>query len=172
MAAPEFVPLKPTSAKAYSSPPRRGRSWSPTRPAEVVGAAQPTGKALGVQGPDQGYALVLANRLRGELKLRAGEKADDVIAGAVGIAMRRASLYGRAPVMHDVRLALNLFGFLSDDPDPALVGLRQHAFEEVSSHHHYFESRELVAMVPEASLRLTPEQVLARTSDWRELLGR
>lgn len=172
MAAPEFVPLKPSSAKAYTSPPRRPDSWSPTRPAEVVGAPQPTGKALGVQGPDQGYALVLAKRLRSELSLRPGESADDVIAGVVGIAMRRASLYGRAPVMHDVKVALHLFGFLSDDADPALVGLRKELFEEVSSHHHYFEARELSAMVPDSSLRLSPEQVAARSNDWRELLGR
>ena len=172
MATPQFVLSKPSNSKAYSSPPRRADSWSASRPAEVVGAPQPAGKAFGTQGPDQGYALVLANRLRSDLKLRAGESADDVIAGSVGVAMRRASLYGRAPVMHDVRVALNLFGFLSDEVDPALADLRKHLFEEVSSHHHYFESRELATMVPETSLRLSPDQIVARSKDWRELLGR
>ena len=112
MAAPEFVPVRPgPKDKAYESPPRRLGSWLPDRPAELVDEGfQPEGVALGWQGPDQGYALLLARRFEDQFVLTAGEHVDDVIAGTVAIATRRASLFGRAPVIHDLRVAFELFG--------------------------------------------------------------
>src|SRR5512145_1739173 len=90
MAAPEYVPLRPgRTDKAYESPPRRPESWLALRPAEVVDdGEQPEGRDLGYQGPDQGYALKLANAQRDKLRLTEGEHADDVIAGFVAIALR------------------------------------------------------------------------------------
>jgi hypothetical protein len=157
---------------AYESPPRRLGSWLAQRPAELVDEGfQPDGGSLGYQGPDQGYALLLANRSRAKLALVPHEAADDVIEGIVAIALRRASSYGRAPVVHDITLALELFGFLDDEPDPELVEFRRPVFEELSNHHHYFEVRHLAACIPESTLRLTPAEVRARRADWRSLLG-
>ena len=86
------------------------------RPGELDGP-QPEGTRLGFQGPDQGYALKLADeRIRPRLQLSRGEHADDAISGCVGIAMRRASLYGRAPVIHDLTIAFTIWGYL--DPSP------------------------------------------------------
>jgi hypothetical protein len=173
MSAPEFVPVKAgRREKNYESPPRRPQPWLAERPAEIYRDGQPDGEALGVQGPDQGYALRLANRLRDELKLTAGESANDAVKGCLGIALRRASLYGRAPMIHDLRLAFNLFGFRHDDTDPELVALRKPLFAEVASPHHYFEAREIATMVPESTLRLSHTEVEARRRDWRTLLGR
>lgn len=115
--------------------------------------------------------LSLARRFEDKLTLAAGEHEKDALAGAVGIALKRASLYGRAPVVHDLTIALTVWGFLGEAPDD-LVALRSHLFEEVWHPHHYDELRQLVDLVPEATLRLTPAQVTeAHRADWRSLIG-
>jgi hypothetical protein len=63
-------------------------------------------------------------------------------------------LFGRAPSIHDVRLALNLWGFLEDAP-AELKATRRAAFSGVG--HDYVVQRDLVDGIPEASLRLKPE---------------
>jgi hypothetical protein len=172
MAAPKFAPLDPTAhPRGYESPPYVPEPWLPDRPAEVEGR-QPTGPALGYQGPDQGYALSLASRVRPKLALATGESADDAIAGVVAIATRRASLYGRAPVMHDLTIALTVWGFLDPSPPADLVARRRELFLGVGSDHGYFEASRIADMVPESTLRLTPDQARAAApANWRELTG-
>jgi len=172
MAAPKFAPLDPTAhPRGYESPDHVPDPWMADRPAEVVGL-QPTGRALGYQGPDQGYALTLAARLRPRLELAAGETADDALAGAVAIATRRASLYGRAPVMHDLTIPLTAWGFFDPTPPAELVARRRELFTGVGGHHGYSEAREIADLVPEATLRLTPDQTAAEyPARWRELTG-
>ena len=143
----------------------------PDRPGEVVGEGQPVGQALGVQGPDQGYALTLAHRLVPELKLAEGEHVEDVVAAGVSVALRRAALYGRAPVVHDLRVAFGAFGYLDDAPEQ-LIEHRRPLTAGLGHHHHYVESRHLATSVPETTLRMTPEAVRAKVAtDWRTLLG-
>lgn len=172
MAAPEHVPVdRSQPVRAYESPPRRPESWLSDRPAEVVEDGQPRGDRLGNQGPDQGYALLLARRFEGKLTLGSGEHEKDALAGAVGVALKRASLFGRAPVVHDLTIALTIWGFLGEAPKE-LVELRTHLFEEVWHPHHYAELRGVVDLVPEAVLRMTPAQATeAHRADWRSLLG-
>jgi hypothetical protein len=172
MAAPEHVPVdRNRSVRAYESPPRRPDPWLSERPGEVVHDGQPRGDRLGHQGPDQGYALRLARRFEGKLQLSAGEHEKDALAGAVAVALKRASLFGRAPVIHDLTVALTVWGFLGEAPKE-LVEARRHLFEEVSHPHHYAELRRIVDLVPAATLRLTPEYAAERHgADWRELLG-
>ena len=168
MAAPEYVPIKPMDdVRSYESPPRRPDPWKADRPGDLVGA-QPTGDRLGSQGPDQGYALKLAHDVFEPL-LRSGEvDALDAVAGCVAIALKRASIFGRAPIAHDLRLAFNLFGFLDDSPPSELADLRRRVFEGVSHPHHYGEARSIADAVPESTLRRSHEDVSA--ADWRELL--
>ena len=80
--------------------------------------------------------LSLARRFEGKLTLTPGEHEKDALAGAVGVALKRASIFGRAPVIHDLTVALTIWGFLDDVPRE-LVELRRHLFEEVSHPHHY-----------------------------------
>ena len=71
MAAPKYVPTLPTdSPRTYGSPDHVPDDWRPVRPGDLDGA-QPRGPQLGTQGPDQGYALKLANLLRPALRLAA-----------------------------------------------------------------------------------------------------
>jgi hypothetical protein len=172
VAAPEHVPVDRTQpVRAYESPPRRPEPWRSDRPAEVVEAGQPRGQLLGNQGPDQGYMLSLARRFQGKLTLTAGEHEKDALAGAVGVALKRASIFGRAPVVHDLTIALTIWGFLGEAPSE-LIALRKPLFEEVWHPHHYSALRRLVDLVPEETLRMSPGQVTeAHRAAWAPLLG-
>ncbi len=167
MAAPEYVPvpLADQPRQALDLPPPR--RWMADRPGDLD-RGQPLGPKLGRPGPDQGYALKLADLIRDRVKVAGGEHVEDALAGAVAVALKRASLFGRAPVMHDLELALRMWGFLDDDPPPDLVELRRELFAGAA--HHYWEQRAITDLVPEATLRLTPAQVAERLSDWRSLL--
>jgi hypothetical protein len=123
---------------------------------------------LGSQGPDQGYALRLAQLFVDRLKLAEGEHKADVMAGCIPIAIRRASLFGRAPVIHDLELAFGIWGFLSDAPAELLAYRREWFF---GAGHDYWRQREIANEIPEATLRLTPTEAMSRLGNWRELLG-
>ncbi len=151
MAAPDYVPTDPTEkVRTYSSPPRRGDSWVADRPGDLDGP-QPSGPRLGAQGPDQGYALTLAHLFDGQLHL-GGVHHDDAVAGCVAVATKRSALFGRGPVVHDLRSAFTMFGFLDDAPAAELVTLRENLFAQVHSHHHYRERRAIADLVPDAVL--------------------
>ncbi len=171
MAAPRFVPTKAIdTTRIYTSPPRRPGSWMQDRPAELL-FGQPRGDRLGDPGPDQGYGLILAEQFRDQLSLRPGEHPDDAIAGCLAVALRRASLFGRAPIIHDLRVAFTVWGFLDETAPDELVAVRRGLFEEVASSHQYVEQRNLADAVPESVLRLPPDEVTRRhADDWRSLL--
>lgn len=171
MAAPRHarVPVV-ESPRYYESPDHVPASWVPGRPGEIDGR-QPAGERLGYQGPDQGYVITLAERARHKVRIQTGEDIDDVLRGCSLVALRRASLFGRAPVVHDLTLALHVWGFLSDAPPSDLVVARRELFAGVSSHHHYKEGRAIADMVPESTLRMTPDQVAVRLGEWKQLTG-
>lgn len=171
MAAPEYVPTDPTARlRAYSSSPRRPESWVANRPGEMVDG-QPRGDRFGTPGPDLGFALKIARTFTDRLHLTERETHDDAVAGCVAVAMKRASLFGRAPVVHDLTVAFTLWGFLGEAP-AELVALRHRLFEGVGHAVHYVHRRELVDAVPESTLRLTPAQVTeTHRRDWRSLLA-
>jgi hypothetical protein len=172
MAAPKFAPESPTEhPRSYASPPVVPAAWEPGRKAEIVGF-QPEGPLLGYPGPDQGYALMLAKRIVPRLQLREGERVDDVTAGCVALATRRASLFGRAPVGHDLTVAFTVWGFLDANPPAELAALRRDLFEGIAGGHHYTSRRHVVDLVPESTLRHTPAQIAAAYPErWKELLG-
>lgn len=167
MAAPDHVPV-PLADRARQGevlPP--ARRWTATRPADLQGR-QPTGHLLGNPGPDQGYGLALAQKFAGRLHLAPGETEADALAGCTAVALRRASMFGRAPLIYDFDLAFSVWGLLGDAPED-LVAFRKPLFAGAS--HHYAHQREIADQVPEATLRLTAAAVGARLSDWRTLLG-
>lgn len=171
MAAPEFVPTAPLErVRSYDSPPWRGAPWFADRPGEIEGL-QPTGDQLGVPGPDQGYALRLANRYRGRLHLHEGESEADALTGATAVAMKRSALLGRAPVIHDITAALTVWGFLDPNPAPELVEIRRELFAEVHHSVHYTERRRIVDSVPDEVLR-RPHGAIAQRyrAGWRSCL--
>lgn len=173
MAAPKFAPVPPIDdSRSYESPRVVPPTWMPDRPAEIDGF-QPVGPRLGHQGPDQGFALKIANTLRPKLQIGEGLSADDAIKGCLGIALRRASLFSRAPVVHDLTIAFTAWGFLDPNPPAELVALRRTRFAGLAhGAHSYEQARALVDDVPEATLRSTPAQVASRyPAAWRDLVG-
>lgn len=172
MAAPRFSPTPVVdTTRTYGSPDVVPAAWCPDRPGEVVGF-QPTGNGLGYQGPDQGFALKIARGFTDRLQLQPGEHASDAIGGCLGIALRRASMFSRAPVVHDLTIAFTIWGFLDANPPAELVEARRGLFAGLGHGHHYTEGRALADMAPEATLRMNPQQVAAAyPAGWRSLVG-
>ena len=73
--------------------------------------------------------------------------------------------------MHDFTIAFTLFGFLDEQADDELVAVRRRLFEEVANSHHYAEQRTIADVVPDATLRLSVDEVRSRTAaGWAGLL--
>jgi hypothetical protein len=159
-------------ARGYGSPDHVPGSWVPDRPGEIHGF-QPSGQQLGFQGPDQGFGIKLANTFRSKIRVSSGELVDDALSGCLGIGLRRASMFSRAPVIHDFTVAFTAWGFLDSTPSDDLVSARQPLFEGLANiAHHYREARCLVDMMPESTLEMSPQQVTAAyPGRWRELVG-
>lgn len=169
VAAPSFVPLIPGSSKHYESPPRRAGSWGADRPGDLAHLPS-TGYGLGQPGPGQGYALKLVKAYQEEVRLTSGERWEDAAAGAVVVALKRASLFGRAPVKADLEIAFRIWGFLDDAPAD-LLKVRQDAFSHIDNSHNYTEARRLADSVYANALCQSAEEVAAaHTSDWRSLI--
>lgn len=171
MAAPEYVPTVPERlVRSYSSPPWRPESWFADRPAEVHGR-QPLADGLGNPGPDPGYALLLASRFKGRLTLLEGEHEADALTGATAIAIKRAAIFGRAPILHDIRVGLTVWGFLDPSPPAPLVTLRREWFEEVHLTIHYPLLRRITDAVPISVLRRPHDAIAKRYEvNWRSCL--
>lgn len=171
MTQPKFVPAAPgenvrrgdQNDVPYPVP----EGWEALRPAEINGVTQPEGPLLGSAGPDQGYGLKLARRLKDELLLTEHEHAEDAVAGCLGTALKRARLYGRAPVIYDFQLAYTLWGFMGEPPAD-LVAYRKPLFEAAS--HHYEVQRAITDAVADSTLRMTPADVATRIGEWRTLI--
>ena len=141
------------------------RGWRADRPGDLV-AGQPTGELLGHPGPNVGYAVTLANRLRDKITLSAHESMDDALAVISELGMKRAASYGRAPTMADVETASKLLGY-QGEVEPAFAEWRTAALH--GAQHEYDVRRALVGAVPEAVLRMPP-QVPALLEEFRTAL--
>ncbi len=162
MAAPRHVRVEPLSVvRSYSSPEVTPRRWRAARPGDLA-AGQPTGALRGHQGPDQGYAYGLAHLFDDRVYLTEREDRDDVDAGCVAVALKRASIFGRAPVVWDLEAGYLAFGFLDQRPPAELVARREPLFEGAAEAHHYQHVRELVACVPTEVLSLTHPEIRRR----------
>jgi hypothetical protein len=174
MTQPKFAPVAESGEvrEAYKLP--VAGEWISHRPSDYKPAPRAAHRPnTGIPGPDQGYALHLAERFRDRLVLTDAEHSEDVSTAATVIGLRRAALYGRGPVSHDIELALRLFGYLDGVPSATLVEARERLVSGIA--HDYWQQRDLADLVPEATLRLTPAQVReALTADpgaWRILTG-
>jgi hypothetical protein len=153
----------------YESPPWSFDPWTADRPADLA-AGQPRAPHYGNQGPDQGFVLKLARNFEDTLVLSEREAHDDAVAGCQGVALKRASLFGRAPVIYDLTVAFTVWGYLHEAPAD-LVDIRRSLFEQAANPHHYAERRRITDLVPEATLRLLPAEAEAHhRADWGALL--
>lgn len=167
MSAPEYVP------HGLADRPRRGeplpapKSWRAVRPGDLAGR-QPAGPKFGSPGPDQGYVLRLLPLFDDRVVL-GGHDRHDVDAGAVAVALKRASILGRAPVVHDVEVGYRVWGFLDEAPSDQ-ASARHDLFDGAA--HSYRNQREITSKVPPEHLRRPPVDVAERhRTDWRSLLS-
>ena len=168
MAQPEFVPVPDIDEVRPGDLLPPAVRWQADRPGEVVNGAEMSGDGFGVPGPDQGYALFLAKRFYDKLELVEGEHRADVVAGCLGVATKRAAIFGRGPVIYDWEVAFTVWGFLGGAPT-VVMQARKELFAEAA--HHYWKRRAIADAVPEATLRLTPAVLKAQLSSGAELLN-
>lgn len=166
MTQPDYVPLADTDRVRPSDRLPAPLAWAPDRPGDLDEQRPPEGRLFGAAGPDLGYGMKLANRLRPQLVVPEGESVDDAVAACFACGARRASAWGRAPVIHDLRWAYTLWGFLGPAPE-ALVAFRAPRVRGAA--HDYTVQRAVVDAVAPAALTLTPDQVAQRLGAWREL---
>lgn len=167
MTQPDHVPMQATDRirpSALLPPPKQ---WYLDRPGEQLALVPPTGPRFGTTGPDTGYGLKLAKRFEGKLVLEDGEHQEDAIAGCFACGARRASHFGRAPVIFDMQWAFGMWGFLGGAPAD-LLEWRKPRFRGAAE--HYWDQREIVDAVKVEALRLTPAQVLEGLSNWKDML--
>ena len=72
-------------------------------------------------------------------------------------------------MVHDLRIAYTLFGFLDEQAPQDLIEFRTEKFAEVHYSFHYFERRAIADMVNNETLMQTPDEVATRyRADWRD----
>jgi hypothetical protein len=168
MAQPDYVPLQTADRVRRDEKMPAPDGWKADRPGDHILPGQPMGTHLGTPAPDAGYGLKLANRLADKLRPSEGISNDDVIAGILGVGLKRAGVFGRAPVQQDFELAATIWGFLGQAPAD-LVTFRKPLFSSCS--HNYWDTRDIADKVPEATLRMTLAQVSSIWPNWKQLLS-
>jgi hypothetical protein len=140
------------------------RSWRANRPGDL-GAEPPNGTLRGRPGPNVGYGYTLAERAREQFRLVPHEDIHDALSVVAEIAMKRAALLGRAPVMADVELAMALLGY-DGSADARFAAARAHAVRGAA--HDYPLRRALVDSVPDSLLDQGPAELGGDIARWRE----
>lgn len=149
--------------------------WYTDRPGDfAVAPDQPDRDAggVGAPGPDQGYALKLIPLLRDELRVSERENIEDAERLVVGIGLKRASLFSRAPILTDLRIAAVIWGLLDAQAPAELVAERAPRIESLR---HWIETyprlRAAIDTVPTETLRGSLDEVTAAyQADWRSQL--
>ncbi|MGC8511716.1 MAG: hypothetical protein ACP5P1_01550 [Acidimicrobiales bacterium] len=167
MTQPAHVPVLPTDRVRSSRILPAPRPWKLGRPGETGDREAPSGPRLGSAGPDLGFGLKLASRLADRVVLADGEDLHDVVAGCFACASRRASHYGRAPVVFDVEWSYGLWGYLDQAPTD-LVDWRRPLFRGAS--HDYWDQRRIADAVKVEALGMTPHDVRKDLASWKERL--
>jgi hypothetical protein len=144
------------------------RPWRADRPgdaaAAVAGTAHPEGALRGRPGPNVGFGYTLAQRAHDRFQLAAHEDAHDAVSVVAEVGMKRASAFGRAPVMADIELAMALLGY-DGSADAGFAAWRARAVHDAA--HHYPLRRAIVDSVPDELLARPVADRGAAISQWR-----
>jgi len=140
------------------------RPWRAARPGDLA-AGQPEGTLLGSPGPNVGYALGLVDRAAASMTLAEHEHRDDATAVTAELAMRRAARFGRAPVVADARVAIELLGY-DGSADRDFADWRARVIQGAG--HEYTRRRAVVDAVPEEAL--APSDVAAHVAETRRVM--
>jgi hypothetical protein len=140
------------------------RSWKATRPGDLA-PGWVEGPLLGRPGPNVGYSYTLAERAADRLRLNPNEHAHDAIAVIAEIAGKRATLFGRAPVIGDIDAAFTLLGY-DGSADAEFAETRAHLVHDAA--HDYPRRRTIVDSVPDDLLRRRSSELKGLVGAWRD----
>ena len=170
MAAPKYVPPPVQQTKYYQSTAKIRHSSGVERPAEIyIHNANEAG--TGHPGPDQGYALRLVKDFKDKIFLFPGEHWQDASEVAVLTALKRASLFGRAPCAHDIEAGLWIWGYLDSNPEDQLIEIRKGNFGHIGSGHNYLKRRYVSDAVSSSSLKRPLDQIrMDYGKSWRTMI--
>ena len=156
MTQPDYVPVASGSQLRQVEPLAIPEGWTASRPSELAPlkvSAVEQGKLLGTPSPDSGFALKLARIRVHKLELGVGEHLEDVERAVAAIAIKRAALFSRAPVIHDVDFAITLLGYDESDIPEAVLAHRKSVVSGVS--HDYFKMRRMLEAIGPETLAAT-----------------
>ncbi|MBT8198255.1 MAG: hypothetical protein HKN01_10480 [Acidimicrobiia bacterium] len=146
--------------------------WSPARPGELNRPEDvPWGGAFGTPGPDTGFVY----RLLAESAYEPGdgERGADVMAALAAVAGARASHFGRAPTVTDVKVAALILGYEADGmPQAVLDGLaadRGAWFADIA--HKPGKARMLVGAIDLEVLAMGPDEIWPRVAAGERLVA-
>lgn len=164
-AVPEDSPRQEQNlAPGVSLPPARPSAGG--RPGEVAGP-WPRGAGFGSPGPNVGFALTLVARAHLRITLAPNEHEGDAHALVAAVAMKRASLFGRAPVAADVSCALLILGY----EGPASGDFVEwRILAGIDAAHDYRPGLDICARVSPEDLRLDPRDLAPRAKAIHEHL--
>lgn len=163
MTQPRFTPIEARDSvrpAKHLGPPQ---PWVLHRPGEHRKESSGLQRRVGAAGPDQGYALLLAEHLRDSVVLGHGEQIDDALAVTVQTALRRAARLGRAPVRADIETALTLLSYRDPISDDA-VAIRRSVVSGAA--HDSWRCREIAESIPDDVLVLDPAAAAAFAIEW------
>lgn len=167
MTQPEYVPLNAADRVRAVERLPPAKPWRPDRPSELTTPGLPVGPRLGSPGPDLGYGMKLARMLLDKIVVPDGEDDHDAFAACFAVGAKRASVFGRAPVIYDFQVAYTLWGWMPGAPAD-LVAFRRPLFRGAS--HEYDTQRDIADRTPPETLAMSPAEAEASLSDWRSLL--
>ncbi len=142
-------------------------SWSRPRTGTVTPHDRSARHLLGTPGPGQGYALLLVREKASKIVIAEGEHHEDVVIGLSALIGKRATAFGRSPIVYDVDFFVQLFGF-DGTADADLLEFRKMYFKGAG--HSYIVQRQLADAIPESTLKLVPD-ALSSVKDWRQLFS-
>lgn len=152
--------------------PDPARAWVPSRPGELGGPEDMKwGNGFGTNGPDAGYALLLAKQR--DLDLADGEHRENADAAVAAVAAARSSLFGRGPTGKDIDLALVLLGYDKGSvPKETAANLGEDRLGWFTgAAHHPAKLVDFIAKLPSDTLRLTAAEARGRMASGETLIA-
>jgi hypothetical protein len=138
--------------------------WRPDRPGDASGPVPRDGELFGTPGPNVGFAYTLAERVKDRFRLGPHERIDDAVSVVAEIAGKRAAIFGRAPVIHDIEHAMAVLGY---DGSASMEFVEARTLMVLDASHDYSRRRALVDAVSTELLRATGAELRDRIDAWR-----
>lgn len=140
------------------------KSWVADRPGDMENAGKSQGSLFGHAGPNVGYAYTLVAHVFDTLFLSTNEHRHDVEPLLAEISMRRASHFGRAPIMKDVDCAVHLLSY-GLELDEGAMNNRVYLITDCGHDEH--KRRSIVNSIPDDLIYSDKAATTEKIAAWR-----